>query len=59
MKHGPITKYPCGCQHDDRAWLQLCETHEREARELHDRAAAEYRQSRDFIERLEEARSLL
>ncbi len=42
------TTLPCGCQHDDRAWLQLCEQHGKEAAELHERAAREHRQAREL-----------
>ena len=32
----------CGCAHDDRAWLQLCDPHFAEADARHRLAAAQY-----------------
>ncbi len=43
------TTLPCGCQHDERAWLQLCEPHGKEAAELHERAAREHRQTSEPV----------
>lgn len=36
-----LTREPCGCKHDGRAWLHLCEPHAAEHNERHLRAAKE------------------
>ena len=39
---------PCGCAHDGRYWLQLCERHFAEWRELHEKARASRKEGADL-----------
>lgn len=49
MKHrkpprvGALVSLPCGCQHDDVRWWNMCETHRAECRDIHERAQARFR----------------
>lgn len=43
-----MIRYPCGCKADVNHWVQMCEAHQKEERELRERWAREHKA---FIER--------
>jgi hypothetical protein len=49
-----VTREPCGCRHNARAWLELCPAHKQEAAERHEAHAAEMaaRRDRDMSQQL-------
>jgi hypothetical protein len=48
MKHGPTTKLPCGCAHDDLYWTTMCADHAAQVDTIHQMAEQDRSKAREI-----------